>query len=218
MNRDRNSKGTLENAEPYIEANNNWGLTAKENTGMSNRDAAIFKILALPLFALLVVFLAGERMNWLKVPSLLAIGWGGALLVAIGLMAKAAQGERKRLLKIFVPGLYVTIISVLGISAIHAVLATFLVYRAGVAPNGAPLMITTVAAGIVGLTAIVLFIVLSRGLLLTLRRAKTQVVGKVVTTATCPGLWKYVEDLATKLGALAPDQVIVGLTPNFFRH
>src|SRR5215208_4941985 len=111
---------------------------------MSNRDAAIFKIVALPLIAVLADFLSGQRMNWVKIPSLLALGWGGALLLAVGLMAMAARKDRDRLLKIFAPGLYLTIFSVLGISAIHALLATSLVYTAGTTPNGTPLMITTV--------------------------------------------------------------------------
>ncbi len=155
-------------------------------------------------------------MQWLKAPSLVAVAWGVALLVAIALMTRAAQKDRDRLLKIFAPGLYFTSISVLSISAIHIVLATFLVYWAGVAPDGRPVMITTLAAGSVFLGGIGLLIVLINGLIITLRRAKTEVVGKVVARSSCPRLWRYVEDLAGKLGALAPDRIIVGLTPTFF--
>ena len=105
---------------------------------------------------------------------------------------------------------------VIVISVIHGVVATSIVYLIGVDHRGRPLGITTIAAGFVGLFAIVLVLILIHGLFLTMRRAKTQVVGKSVSRSTCPKLWKYVSDLANKVGALSPDNLIVGLTPTFF--
>ena len=55
--------------------------------GMSNRDAAIMKILVLPLIALTAASLS-SRMEWLIVPSLVAIGLGIGILLAILLMRR----------------------------------------------------------------------------------------------------------------------------------
>jgi len=58
--------------------------------------------------------------------------------------------------------------------------------------------------------------------LLQLRRAMglfapdpLEVQGRAVTPAEAPGLWRMIDDLATRLGALKPDQVVVGLTGGF---
>ncbi|MBR0655778.1 M48 family metallopeptidase [Plastoroseomonas arctica] len=40
--------------------------------------------------------------------------------------------------------------------------------------------------------------------------------GRVVPREAAPGLWRMVDDLAAKLGALRPDNVVVGVTGGFF--
>jgi Zn-dependent protease with chaperone function len=42
------------------------------------------------------------------------------------------------------------------------------------------------------------------------------VIGDALSAAECPALWKRVEETATKLGALAPEHIVIGLDPNFF--
>ena len=42
------------------------------------------------------------------------------------------------------------------------------------------------------------------------------ILGRPVSPEEAPGLWRLLEDLATRLGALRPDHVVVGLTGGFF--
>ena len=42
------------------------------------------------------------------------------------------------------------------------------------------------------------------------------VLGRLVTPDAAPGLWRMLDDLAERLGALRPDNVVVGLTGGFF--
>ncbi|WP_122678153.1 M48 family metallopeptidase [Pseudomonas viridiflava] len=43
-----------------------------------------------------------------------------------------------------------------------------------------------------------------------------QVLGREVTPEEAPALWAYVRELATRLGALSPDHVVLGMTEGFY--
>lgn len=47
-------------------------------------------------------------------------------------------------------------------------------------------------------------------------KLRTRVVGTPVTETKAPGLFEFVKSIATRLGAKMPDNIVVGLEPNFF--
>ena len=48
------------------------------------------------------------------------------------------------------------------------------------------------------------------------RRASTSVLGKVISEEAAPELWKFVKEIAARLGATPPNNIIIGLEPNFY--
>lgn len=75
----------------------------------------------------------------------------------------------------------------------------------------------------IALAAIGVAVVAAGGALLGLRRAlgafepdPLPILGRQIIPAEAPGLWRLVEQLAQRMGALKPEVVVVGLTDGFF--
>lgn len=84
--------------------------------------------------------------------------------------------------------------------------------------DGGAMKLLVVAAVAVGAAVLV-----AGSTVLGLRRAlgafepdPLPILGRTVTPAEAPGLWRLVEGLAARLGALKPEAVVVGLTEGFF--
>lgn len=69
---------------------------------------------------------------------------------------------------------------------------------------------------VVGLGAAACMILLIRAIILMLRKPPTLVVGRMVSEQRGPFLWKYIRDLAGKIQALPPENIVVGFDNNFF--
>jgi Zn-dependent protease with chaperone function len=143
-----------------------------------------------------------------------AAGAGGlVLLAAIATAAAAARTDRRLLLALFRPGLYVTATVVTGLIAVHAVIATIALF-AGVQAvlPGTPMLFGGVilAGALAGVRAV------GRALFGALRDRRIFVFGGHVTRKQAPELWRLVEVTAARLRALPPDHIVVGLDANFF--
>ena len=68
----------------------------------------------------------------------------------------------------------------------------------------------------VGLGAAVCVILLLRAVIVMLRKSPTIVAGRTVSEQRGPYLWKHIRDLASKIDALPPQNIIVGLDNSFF--
>ncbi|CAA2101864.1 Protease HtpX [Methylobacterium bullatum] len=77
------------------------------------------------------------------------------------------------------------------------------------------LMIAAVAGGAVLVTAGATVLGLRRALA-AFEPDPLPILGRTVSPAEAPGLWRLTEGLAERLGALKPDSVVVGLTGGFF--
>lgn len=138
---------------------------------------------------------------------------GVLLLLLIKLVGLLTRGNRTLLVIAFVPGLYLTMLVLVGIILVHAAIAIGIIYYLsavflGIIPTGILLAIALGAA--LGILA------MARATLSVVRKSQTYVVGSELSREDAPLLWSHVESLATNIGALHPQHIIVGLDPNFF--
>lgn len=154
-----------------------------------------------------------EHINWLQSASIGALVVGVILLVAVVIAARMASNNRQLLLKIFSP---------LRVGMLFALFFLILVQGA-IASYGAYVFEATsihrVHWFVIGAIAVGAFIgafsMIESGLSIS-KHLKTSIIGKPVTKEQQPGLWAHVEDIAKKLGATTPSNIVLGLDPNFF--
>ena len=145
-----------------------------------------------------------------------AVGAGGIglmMILSIRLAGAAAQRNRRLLLIFFKPGFYLTAVLLVGLVLVNAAVAMATLYYTELVlfERVHPFIILAVGAGaFLGITAMI------SNLFSLVRKAETSVIGKGVSREEAPALWQKVEEIALRLGALRPDQIVVGLDPTFF--
>lgn len=149
----------------------------------------------------------------MKHGALGAMAAGILLLLLIKSVGFLTRSNRTLLVLAFVPGLYLTTLMLVGVILVHAAIAIGIIYYVtavflGIIPTGILLAIGVGAA--VGVLA------MARATLSVVRKSETYVVGSELSREDAPLLWSHVESLATKIGALHPQHIIIGLDPNFF--
>ncbi len=147
----------------------------------------------------LLVLIAGAGLGWLGRRSRDALVGGFSLVRRILPAALAVQ----------------ILAATAGFVAV-AVFEAGILVQGGISGDGMKLL--GVAAVAVGFT-----VMGAAGALVGLRRAleafepdPLPILGRPVSPAEAPGLWRLVEGLAARIGALAPEAVVVGLADGFF--
>ena len=148
--------------------------------------------------------------------ALAAIVVGIGLVLAIFLMGRVSRGSRNRLVLVFKPGLYLTLIALVFLALLHSSLFLAAMTLGQIATVGHMIVIGMFFMLAVGLGAVVSIILLIRAIFLMLKTPPTLVVGRTVSERRGPFLWKYIRDLAFTIKALPPENIIVGFDPNFF--
>jgi Zn-dependent protease with chaperone function len=154
-----------------------------------------------------------RNLNLLSVAAVAAGGVGLLLLVGIHLAGRAARTSRELLLHVFKPGLYLTAVLLIVLVLVHAAIAMAALYY------GESFLIERIHAKLIlliGIGALLGAVAMARSVFTLVRKAQTFVVGQPVTRQQAPVFWEAVETLAQRVGALAPEHVVVGLDPNFF--
>ncbi len=152
----------------------------------------------------------------LAVMQVAAVGAGTVsifLLVTIWAAGRLARNNRALLAAIFRPGLYITLVVLVGLVVTSAALAIASIYF------GETALINRLHVGIIlaiGLGALGGVLAIGRGAFAMVKKAETTVIGKVIRRDEAPELWKTVEAAAERLGALKPESIVLGLDPNFF--
>jgi Zn-dependent protease with chaperone function len=150
--------------------------------------------------------------------AVLAVVLGAFLVIAIIVMANVARGNRNRMVLVFKPGLYVILVGLLVLSLLHTALllaATIFALQQFAIILAASFYVIFFIMG-VGFGGILCVIALIRASLVMFRTSPTIVVGRSVSDQRAPFLWKYVKDLARKIDALPPENIVVGLDNTFF--
>ncbi len=138
---------------------------------------------------------------------------GIALVALIGLAGRLCRSSRRLLLALFRSGLHVTILILIGLIFLHAALAMGSIYYGegellGRIHFGIMIAIALGAlAGVVGMV---------RGIAGVVQTATTTVVGKKCDLGGSEALAEFLRGLTKKIGTSMPDNVVVGLNPNFF--
>lgn len=141
--------------------------------------------------------------------ALTGLGLVGLIWVA----GAAARRSRLLLLRVFKPGLYVTasvlIVLVLG----HAAIAIAVLYYGESFLFEAihPAFLLGIAVG-----ALSGSVAIATNTFRVVRSATARVLGRPIGHADATGLWAGVEATASRLDALAPEHIVLGLDPTFF--
>lgn len=186
---------------------------------MESRIWLIGIILGVPLIGLAVAegiqayYGALSDVRLLSKAAITAGASGLFLLLIIKVAGALAQTNRWLLLCVFKPGLYLTAIAIIALVLIHAVVAMAAIFYAEVALN---LRIHIGVIFAIGLSALGGVIVIAQNVFSFLRKAETAVIGSAVSRNGAPDLWRRVEGIADRIGALYPENIVIGLDPNFF--
>jgi Zn-dependent protease with chaperone function len=154
-----------------------------------------------------------DLLRMVSIPAgLLGVFWLG-IIHGAGVVARRS---RPLLLRFFVPGLHAT----------HLVAVILILASAIVAIAPVPLLMMTVGGDwpvklflvlvVVAIGALGGILAMVRAWRSVAREATESVVGKVVPEEDAPGLWNVVRDVCRTAGAQPPDNLVLGLEPNFF--
>lgn len=138
---------------------------------------------------------------------------GIGLLVLIWTLGRLSQNNRSLLVYAFRPGLYFTVLVLVGLIVTHAAIAMASIYF------GESALTNRVHVGIIlaiGLGAVGGSLAMARGAFSFVRKAQVTAIGKAITRSDAPELWRAVDGAASKLGSLKPDHIVLGLDTNFF--
>jgi Zn-dependent protease with chaperone function len=147
---------------------------------------------------------------------------GGALLAglaSVGLLAlihvagQSARRSRERLLRLFEPGLHLTVWTLTGLVLVDAVLAIAALYVGETAVVGRLHLGIILAIGLGAPAGAGALIQASRSVV---RSAESSVLGVRIDPVEQPSLVAVVEDLARELGAERPEHIVIGLEPNYY--
>ena len=140
-------------------------------------------------------------------------GLGLLLIGGTAVAGKMALSNRRILLRVFRPGLYVT----LGAAALLTLAQTtefiYACYYFEAAYAGGVHIQLLI---FLGLGAALTFVAVLRALLFVFKRDPLRVGGKTVSVVDQPRLWSEVESLCRSLSIKPPNNIIVGLAPTFF--
>lgn len=114
------------------------------------------------------------------------------------------------------PGLYVTVAVLAALLLTHAALLLGTIILGQLVTFGQMLVYGLILTMTVLLGTAVALVLMIRAMILTVCTPKTFVFGKPISVERHPVIWRYVRDLANKLGALHPENIVVGLDANFF--
>ena len=161
---------------------------------------------------------------WVIGLGLLAAFIGLAALAGTYWAGRRAQQSREKLLQVFTLGSrllpYVLVSHVVAMAAAVALvlvfegLALWHVGRLGSGEMKLMGMLGVVAAFC--LYSIWLLLKQLRPMLAMFEPTPLEMFGLPVTPAQAPGLWRHVDELAAKLGALPPEHIVVSLTQGFY--
>jgi Zn-dependent protease with chaperone function len=135
------------------------------------------------------------------------------LLLVIWIAGSVSRNSRHLLLWLFRPGLYITGIIIIILVVMHAGIAMATIYYV---ESALIKRIHVFIIGMIGLGALVGVIAIVSNILPMIHVAKAFVIGKSLSQNEAPDLWHRVKAIAERLHSLYPDNVVVGLDPNFF--
>ncbi len=151
--------------------------------------------------------------NYIEISSYISAAIGMFMLVAILSAASLCTKNRVLLLALFKPGIYATLV----ISVVLTILNTCIVISTlyFIFAVYAQRMYIQIFF-FIGIGAAIGFYTIIRAIFQVLKEAEASVVGILVSDLEQPRLWNFVREVAAQVGTKPPDNLILGLDPNFF--
>lgn len=138
---------------------------------------------------------------------------GLALIITIHLAGLIARDNRRLLLWLFKPGLYLTACILAALTVVYGLLAMSATYYGETVFIG---RVHFLLIGGIGFGGFAGAVALLGSVFSTIKTAKTTVIGTAILRAEAPVLWALVDSLADTLDSLKPENIVIGLDPNFF--
>jgi Zn-dependent protease with chaperone function len=154
-----------------------------------------------------------EYISLMQGIAILTAFLGLALLAGIAVAARSARGNRKRLLLLFRPGLFLTILCLVGLVALQVGLVCTSIYFGEIAAFDVVHPFVIGAAALGGLVGILSMI---SGVVGCLKPLSIPVIGWTLSYNDAPEIWDFVSEIAHRIGASVPQSIAVGLNDNFF--
>lgn len=154
-----------------------------------------------------------DYMRYMRRASILSAVAGLSWIGLIALAGRLARVNRKLLLHVFRPGLYLTNLFIVILIAVHGVLAVVALYF------GESALIGRIHIGIlavIGLGALAGVAAIVKVSLSVVKAAVTTVIGRAMLAEQSPDLWAFVRNLSKSVKVRPPDHIVVGLDTNFF--
>lgn len=156
-----------------------------------------------------------------EVENILLLGKGSLLAAAIGilipvmyLLASVFAGEsRKRIAAIFPIVLRFSVLLIAGSVLLQGAILTYAAY---IGESYAIERVHFFIIGAIGLGALIGGLKLIGAAMSFGEKLKMNAFGKVLSASDAPQLFNYINSLSEKLGAKAPENIIVGLEPTFY--
>ena len=147
--------------------------------------------------------------DWSIISGIVAI----LLLLSFVFFALVAGKSRTRIARIFPPLVFC---SLLVLSVLVLIQGVILTYGAYLAESTAIQRVHFILIGGIGLGALVGAFSLIQSSFKLASKATHTVIGTTLSPNTNPKSFAFVKDTAKKLGATPPDNIVVGLEPNFY--
>jgi Zn-dependent protease with chaperone function len=143
------------------------------------------------------------------VTGLGGLGWLGL----IALLGRLSRGRPTLIMRLFRPGVRITNLFVIGLMLLHGALAVAAVYVGEAALFGVihPWLLVVIGAG-----AVFGAINVARATFGIVKAVAPTVIGRSLSRPEAPALWNFVAQACEAIGVQPPDDIVVGLEPNFF--
>jgi Zn-dependent protease with chaperone function len=151
--------------------------------------------------------------DWMQKGSIVLILVAVIFHLGLWIAGRLSALDRMLLLVLFRPGFYLAMLVFAFVTCVNAALLIASIYQ------GESYLIGRVHVKIIlliGLAALVGVYTIIKSLFTSFRTAETFVFGQALTEAEHPRIWGFIRDLASRMGALPPEHIVVGLDPNFF--
>jgi Zn-dependent protease with chaperone function len=154
-----------------------------------------------------------DHMNLMKTGAIIGAGLSIALIVLIKLAGLLARRQRILLVRLFGPGIHLTLLILSALMILYAALGIAVIYY------GESTLIGRIHIGIMlglGLGALFGVYALLHAQFHLLKSVTARELGQKLEPAQHEKIWKFVHDLAASMKAEVPDAIIAGLAPNFY--
>lgn len=154
-----------------------------------------------------------DRLGAMKSTSIWISGLALILIAGIKFAGIISRKNRLVLLWLFSPGLYLTIFATSILVLANAALLIGAIWY------GETVFIGRIHVGVIvalGAGALVGVGAMLKASFAVFERVSSRELGKNASQKEAPQLWRYVKEIAKKVGATPPQNIIVGFNPNFY--